>query len=257
MWGDTVDEADVDASKPTGDVADTGEVAADQIPPGHDADFEADKPQPIAQGQAPALPARPPLQRDSVQAVPPPAPAPDPPTSTAVEAEPANSLSLLQLRRIVAEVHRAEPLAYDFEYSDTGPHAEEIDEWFVYQFWQWVRLNAAQHAFEWHWENENEASERSWDDADNETRTRFVQAAIGGVQSNDAALRSASIGKLVYLILGRWGDTAMPNATGEGSRSAASLSQLQAIKAGVECLASLEGLPVVWEALRHSFELQW
>ncbi|KND93949.1 Striatin-interacting protein 1 [Tolypocladium ophioglossoides CBS 100239] len=139
---------------------------------------------------------------------------------------------------------------------DTGPHAEEIDEWFVYQFWQWVRLNAAQKAFEWHWNHESGGS-HAWEDADNDTRARFIQAAIAAVQSNDAALRSASIGKLVYLVLGRWGDTAMPNATSGESRSIASIPQLQAIKAGVECLTSLEGLPVIWEALRNCFEVHW
>ena len=169
---------------------------------------------------------------------------------------PTDSLSLLQLRRIVAEVNRAEPVAYDFVYADMGPRAEEIDEWFVYQFWQWVRLNAAQKAFEWHWNHESGGS-NAWEDADNDTRARFVQAAIAGVQSNDAALRSASIGKLVYLVLGRWGDTAMPNATSGESRSIASIPQLQAIKAGVECLTSLEGLPVIWDALRNCFEVHW
>ncbi|KAJ3473552.1 hypothetical protein NLG97_g10247 [Lecanicillium saksenae] len=199
---------------------------------------------------------------------------------------PTDSLSLAQLRKIVSEVNRPEQAAYDFVYADMGPHAEEIDEWFMYQFWQWVRLSSAQKAFEWHWNQETTGSnsgggtggqgqnEVAWEDADHDTRTRFVQAAIAGVQSNDAALRSASIGKLVYLVLGRWGDTAMPNTAaapdeddeqdGDGAtrskgpgRSIASIMQLQAIKAGVECLASLEGLPVVWEALRHAFELHW
>lgn len=228
-----------DLTKPTADVVDTGPGLEQTSLPA-----------------LPALPARPPLQRNALQQSA--LPAPDPPNSNiAVEAEPTNSLSLQQLRRIVAEVHRAEPLAYDFEYSDMGPHAEEIDEWFAYQFWQWIRLNAAQRAFEWHWDHENEATQKTWDDADNDTRTHFVRAAIAGVQSNDAALRSASIGKLVYLVLGRWGDTAMSNATDGDSRTVASKSQLQAIKAGVECLASLEGLPVIWEALRNSFELHW
>jgi hypothetical protein len=167
-----------------------------------------------------------------------------------------DSLSLQQLRHIVAEFNRADPVAYDFEYTDMGPHAEEIDEWFNYQVPQWVRLSAAQRAFKWHWQHESR-SQDSWDDADNDTRARFVQTAIAGVQSNDAALRSASIGKLVYLVLGRWNDTAMPNATPGDSRSVASIPQLQAIKAGVECLSSLEGLPVIWEALRNNFEVQW
>ncbi|KAG5996202.1 hypothetical protein E4U54_002638, partial [Claviceps lovelessii] len=168
----------------------------------------------------------------------------------------SDSLCLVRLRRIVAEINRGEPLAYDFVYADMGPHAEEIDEWFVYQFWQWVRLNAAQKAFEWHWNQESDG-QVSWDDADHDTRARFVSAAIAGVQSNDAALKSASIGKIVYLVLGRWGDTAMSSASDGDSRSIASVSQLQAIKAGVECLNSLEGFPVIWEALRSCFELHW
>ncbi|KAG9255330.1 uncharacterized protein F5Z01DRAFT_49079 [Emericellopsis atlantica] len=252
-------DEELDASKPTGDIADTGEVV--------DVGPSTEQPEP-EQGPVPAPPApsRPGLQRNSLVAIEPMSltPAPDPPSATnnniAVDGVPTDSLSLMQLRRIVAEVNRAEPLAYDFEYTDFGPHAEELDEWFGYQFWQWVRLNSCQKAFEWHWDNENATSAAevpAWDDADNEVRTRFIRAAIGGVQSNDAALRSASIGKLVYLVLGRWGDTAMPNATAEDTKSVASISQLRAIKAGVECLTSLDGLPVVWEALRNSFEVHW
>jgi len=225
-WGGPVDEAEVDTSKTVGGMADIGQAIAEATRSMKLTKLSQPKmlPQRPNLPPAPSVPSRPQLQRDAMQAVPPPIPAPDPPTgvsggsSGGGDQDPgaASSLTLQQLRRIVAEVHRAEPLAYDFQYADMGPNAEEIDEWFVYQFWQWVRLNAAQRAFDWHWENENdgEAAASSWDGADNETRTRFVRAAIAGVQSNDAALRSASIGKLVYLVLGRWGDTAMSNATG-------------------------------------------
>ncbi|KAF5000944.1 hypothetical protein FDECE_11101 [Fusarium decemcellulare] len=229
---------------PTEDVADTGEVA----------DLTGDTEQLDLPPVPAPPPSRPPLQRNALQGAPPAAPmAPPPPNG---HPPPTDSLSLQQLRHIVAEFNRAEPVAYDFEYTDMGPHAEEIDEWFNYQLPQWVRLSAAQRAFKWHWQHEFRA-QAAWDDADNDTRTRFIQAAIAGVQSNDAALRSASIGKLVYLVLGRWNDTAMSNATPGDSRSVASISQLQAIKAGVECLTSLEGLPVIWEALRNSFEGHW
>lgn len=230
-------------SAPTGDIADTGEVT--DTPSDHE---EAELP------PVPAPPSRPLLQRNTLQGAPPAAPMAPPPANG--HPPPTDSLSLQQLRHIVAEFNRAEPVAYEFEYTDMGPHAEEIDEWFNYQLPQWVRLSAAQRAFKWHRQHEFQA-QNAWDDADNDSRTRFVQAAIAGVQSNDAALRSASIGKLVYLVLGRWGDTAMPNATSGDSKSAASISQLQAIKAGVDCLTSLEGLPVVWEALQSMFELHW
>ncbi|KAK0392391.1 hypothetical protein NLU13_1886 [Sarocladium strictum] len=230
---------------PTDDVADTGEV----VEGGLEEEKTDDAP--------PPLPTRPSLQRNAMQGLP---SVPDAPNGTLNQQPPGHaptdSLSLAQLRRIVTEVNRTEPAAYDFVYEDMGPHPEEIDEWFIYHMSQWVRLNAAQHAFEWHWQQEAEPN-TSWDDADNDTRTRFVQAAIAGVQSNDAALRSASIGKLLYLVLGRWGDTAMPTAMRGDCKSVASIPQLQAIKAGIECLTSLEGLPVIWEALRHSFETHW
>ncbi|KAL4726088.1 Factor arrest protein 11 [Fusarium chlamydosporum] len=248
MSTDWPSEAAQDSAQPVApieDVADTGEIA--------DLAGEAEQPD-LPPVPAPPTASRPPLQRNNLQGVPPAAPMAPPPSNDQPPA--TDSLSLQQLRHIVAEFNRAEPVAYDFEYTDIGPHAEEIDEWFNYQLPQWVRLSAAQGAFKWHWQHEAR-SQDSWDDADNDTRTRFVQTAIAGVQSNDAALRSASIGKLVYLVLGRWNDTAIPNATPGDSRSVASISQLQAIKAGVECLTSLDGLPVIWEALRNSFEVQW
>ncbi|RDA93449.1 hypothetical protein CP533_2652 [Ophiocordyceps camponoti-saundersi (nom. inval.)] len=235
-----------DAAKPTVDMEDTGEVAQS-----HSASME----RPFM----PPLPMRPGLTRNSLQPGPPqqqpPPPGPAMGRGKQPVPAPTDSLSLLQLRRIVAEVNRVEPAAYDFVYADTGSHTDEIDEWFVYQFWQWVRLNAAQKAFEWHWNLES-GGNVPWDEADNDTRTRFVQAAIAGVQSNDAALRSASIGKLVYLVLGRWANTAIPSEV-TGGRSVASGSQLQAMKAGVEFLVSLEGLPVIWESLRSCFEMHW
>ncbi|KAM0346029.1 hypothetical protein ACHAPU_005790 [Fusarium lateritium] len=245
VWPPMASQDDPKSDAPIPDVADTGEIA--------DLAGEAEQPD-LPPVPAPPTSARPSLQRNTSQGAPPAAPMAPPPSND--QPQGTDSLSLQQLRHIVAEFNRAEPVSYDFEYTDIGPHAEEIDEWFNYQLPQWVRLSAAQRAFKWHWEHEAR-SQNSWDDADNDTRTRFVQAAIAGVQSNDAAQRSASIGKLVYLVLGRWNDTAMSNATPGDSRSVASISQLQAIKAGVECLTSLEGLPVIWEALRNSFEVQW
>lgn len=233
------------AVTPTDDVADTGEVVEGGLEEGTE------------DAAPPPLPTRPSLQRNAMQGLP---SVPDAPNDQQVRQppvhQPTDSLSLAQLRRIVTEVNRTEPAAYDFIYSDMGPHPEEIDEWFAYSVSQWVRLNAAQRAFEWQWEQEAEP-DITWDDADHDTRTRFVQAAIAGVQSNDAAMRSMSIGKLVYLVLGRWGDTSMSIAMRGDCKSLASIPQLQAIKAGIECLTSLEGLPVIWETLRHSFETHW
>ncbi|EQB47947.1 hypothetical protein CGLO_12864 [Colletotrichum gloeosporioides Cg-14] len=230
---------------PTGDVADA--VVADVGPIAESAN------------PPPPTPSRPMLQRNSSAPTPAPVPAPVPPApmppAPADQPQPTDSLSLLQLRRIVAEFSRGEPVAYDFVYSDMGSHDEEIDEWFVYQFWQWVRLNAAQRAFEWQWQHEYDI-QTSWEETDYEMRAKFTRDALGGLQVREPAQRSASIGKLLYLILGRWGDTSTPALVGDG-RSAASSPQLEAIRSSISFLTSLNGIATVWEAVQNCFDVFW
>ncbi|GKT85004.1 LOW QUALITY PROTEIN: required for hyphal anastomosis [Colletotrichum tofieldiae] len=182
----------------------------------------------------------------------PPAPMPPAPSD---QPQPTDSLSLLQLRRIVAEFSRGEPVAYDFVYNDMGSHDEEIDEWFVYQFWQWVRLNAAQRAFEWQWQHEYDI-QTTWEETEHQTRAKFTQDALGGLQAKDPAQRSASIGKVLYLVLGRWGDTSTPATVGD-RRSAASATQLEAIRSSITFLTSLDGIATVWKALQNCFDVFW
>ncbi|GJC82140.1 Factor arrest protein 11 [Colletotrichum liriopes] len=228
---------------PTGDVADA--VVADVGPD--------------ASNPPPPPPARPSLQRNSSAPSPVPAPAPDPPApmppAPSDQPQPTDSLSLLQLRRIVAEFSRGEPVAYDFVYNDMGSHDEEIDEWFVYQFWQWVRLNAAQRAFEWQWQHEYDI-QTTWEETEHQTRAKFTQDALGGLQAKDPAQRSASIGKVLYLVLGRWGDTSTPATVGD-RRSAASATQLEAIRSSIAFLTSLDGIATVWKALQNCFDVFW
>lgn len=230
---------------PTGDVADA--VVADVGPIAESAN------------PPPPPPSRPMLQRNSSAPTPAPVPAPVPPApmppAPTDQPQPTDSLSLLQLRRIVAEFSRGEPVAYDFVYSDMGSHDEEIDEWFVYQFWQWVRLNAAQRAFEWQWQHEYDI-QTSWEETDYETRAKFTRDALGGLQVREPAQRSASIGKLLYLVLGRWGDTSTPATVGDG-RSAASSPQLEAIRSSITFLTSLNGIATVWEAVQNCFDVFW
>ncbi|KAK1594869.1 uncharacterized protein LY79DRAFT_512176 [Colletotrichum navitas] len=230
-------------SPPTGDVADA--VVADVGP-------DASNPPP-----PPA--ARPSLQRNSSAPSPVPALAPDPPApmppAPSEQPQPTDSLSLLQLRRIVAEFSRGEPVAYDFVYNDMGSHDEEIDEWFVYQFWQWVRLNAAQRAFEWQWQHEYDV-QTAWEDTGHQTRVKFTQDALDSLQVKDPAQRSASIGKVLYLVLGRWGDTSTPATVGD-RRSAASATQLEAMRSSITFLTSLNGIVTIWKALQDCFDVFW
>jgi len=210
---------------------------------------------------------RPILQRNQQSqpppAVPPPPNQPPPPPGNAPNAfqqqQPPDSLSLAQLRRIVADFPRSEPVAYDFVYEDMGPLGEEIDEWFVDQFWQWVRLNAAHRAFEYQWHNDVGTS-TPWDYADRDTRNKFVTEALKAIQDPQSKNHSSAIGQMVYLVLGRWMETAgsetLPGKT-SAVRCVATKPQLDAVKASVQLLASLGGVPIIWDALRRAFEPFW
>ncbi|KAI0122820.1 required for hyphal anastomosis [Xylariales sp. AK1849] len=233
------------AEEPKGpvDVADTGLAA------------ESASASAVPDPAANPVPARPGLQRNTTPNQPPSQPPPPP------ENQPPDSLSLAQLRRIVSEFPRTEAVAYDFEYSDTGAHAEEIDEWFVYQFWQWVRLNAVQRVFEAHWDAHvgEKNSHLTWDDADDDIRSSFVLRAIEQVKSGEDSVRAGAICKIVYLVCGRWTDTADAPPFGDKSklRTVATPGQLAAMRDGIKLLVKLGGLPVIWAALQNSLDALW
>jgi hypothetical protein len=233
-----------EGGRPAVDIADTG------VP---DGGAEAGSQNEMQQ----ADPARPTLQRNQQ----PQAPAPDAiPSGNTGPQQPPDSLSLAQLRRIVAEFPRTEPIAYDYVYADVAPIEEEIDEWFVYNFWQWVRLNTAQRNFYAEWA-ELVDDGRSWKEVDDETRNTFVTKMLESMSSPDPAVRSVSIGSLTYIILGRWTESIdepnLPNLKDSKAKTAATASQLGAMKGGVELIADCCGIPLIWEALRRSFESFW
>ncbi|KAI1876479.1 hypothetical protein JX265_004005 [Neoarthrinium moseri] len=269
LWPSRVPNEDADGSKAAGpgpvDVADTGVAAESSAVPSDAASAAAAAESTNSTTAAGALNMqqagqRPGLQRNQVPPNPP-SLLPPPPGN-----QPPDSLSLAQLRRIVSEFPRTEAAAYDFTYEDTGPHAEEIDEWFVYQFWQWVRLNAAQRVFESHWEQHVAAAldEKwaAWDDVDGETRMRFLRKTLRLVDSGDDVPRIQAIGTIMYLVCGRWADTAVvpPFAADRDHaqvRTVATPGQLRAITEGITLLADADGLPVIWRALQNAFEILW
>ena len=232
---------------PLTDVADTGvaEVSTDQPT------------QPT-----PEPPSRPFLQRNAQPpppAVPPPPNEPPPVPGNVAQGQPPDSLSLAQLRRIVAEFPRSEAVAYDFVYEDFGPVEEEIDEWFVYQFWQWVRLNATQRAFDWQWERD--FGTKTWDEVGLGAQKGFIETSLSAISSSDVKDRMNAISRITYFILGRWGNTAGSSSVAisknSKARSAATPSQLEAIKASVLLVADLGGIQIVWSSLRRAFERSW
>ncbi|KAK4193150.1 hypothetical protein QBC35DRAFT_482764 [Podospora australis] len=176
--------------------------------------------------------------------------------------QPQDSLSLAQLKKIVAEFPRSEPIAYDYVYTDMGPVEEEIDEWFGYNFWQWVRLNAANRAFHTAWNKEFD--NKPWEDVDASQKGKLMGTLLGAMQDEDRMVRGEAVGAVAYLVLGRWTETVtvkkvgMLNGVVEGKvSSAATKVQLEAMKEGVQLLARCGGVEVVWRALKGAFEPFW
>ncbi len=255
MWSSRIPNDDPAGGRPVDDVADTG--VADIGP------------EPMARSTSNA-PVRPPLQRGNLpqpSAVPPPPSQPPPAPgggggggNGALQQQPLDSLSLAQVRRIVSDFPNREPVAYDFVYADMGPLEEEVDEWFVYQLGQWVRLDSVQREFESQWE-ECAGEGVAWRDADPDTRDTFVARALQAVVGGDPKDRPSAISVILYIVLGRWADTARSPSAGARRdskiKSVATVGQLESMKAGVELLARLGGIAVLWEALTKAFEPFW
>jgi len=237
------------------DVADSGAPPSDMGPE------QPSQPTPIPP------PSRPPLVRGAMSQPPPPA-VPPPPSAPAAEPglngasqQPQDSLSLAQLRRIVAEFPRSEPVAYDFVYEDTGHLDEEVDEWFGYLPAQFSRLDVAQRDFEEGWRAKF-GPDIQWGDVNLEGRAEFLLESLASVAAEDDPDDSQdAISALVYVVLGRWAETAGgPSAgarRGPKARSSATQTQLDAMRKTVELLAHVGGIAVVWTALRDAFERSW
>lgn len=104
-------------------------------------------------------PRRPELRRET--SAPPPPMQPPPPAPGQQNMDRASgSLNLAQLRRIVQEMPRVEQPAYAFEYADSQPFVEEIEEWFQYNEFDRVMLVGMKSSFEhqWHVFHENQSS---------------------------------------------------------------------------------------------------
>lgn len=118
---------------------------------------------------------------------------------------PTDSLSLQQLRRLVTEFPKLEPQAYAYQHTDTRSFAEEIEEWFPYSEDERYLLLRGKETFEARWQQRGTTGGCKWIDADDYTRTQFVQdIAIDTAKDN----KVEAVECLAYLALGCWGETA-------------------------------------------------
>ena len=158
---------------------------------------------------------RPVLRREgSAPAPPEQAPPPAPPQNKEETSNATDSLSLLQLKRLVTDLPKSEPTAYAYDYTETRSFPEELQEWFQYTEQERHVLLRAKHTFIQTWEQAHserlESSDKAleWTDVDEEDRVWFIQCAIKALDSNLSASRIKSLECISHVALGAWGDTA-------------------------------------------------
>ncbi|KAI9746373.1 MAG: Factor arrest protein 11 [Claussenomyces sp. TS43310] len=208
---------------------------------------------------------RPQLQRNQPQ--PPPQHQPPPPPAPQQIGSPADSLSLMQLKRIVTDFPRADPTAYAFTYSDTASYEEEVDEWFSYNKAEFLRLRRAHDTFERRWKK---FEAKSWSQAERSAKKAFVQRGINGLHATDLPRRCKSLQILLHTVLGVWresaGNAASLNSAAtekakdkgeEKLRSAATKSQIEAIKDGILLLTECGGVEPIYDVLKKALDRLW
>ncbi|OBT56190.1 hypothetical protein VE04_04063 [Pseudogymnoascus sp. 24MN13] len=222
---DTTLDTTLDAA-PNADIADTGIVDIGP-PPGPPASHEPN-------------PSRPQIQRDQQ------------------EAQPDDSLSLLQLKRIVSDFPRVEPTSYAFTYADTASFEEEIDEWFGYANTESLRVNRARVCWGGRWK---QSSKKLWMEEERSVKSEFVRKECEGLKG-EAGGRRKSLQRIMHILLGVWDEsagTAKPLAhasrdmgVGEEEpqiRSQATKSQVDAMKDGVALVTECGGVAAAFQAM--------
>lgn len=159
--------------------------------------------------------ARPILRREGSAPAPPQQPPPPaPPQAQEDTSNPTDSLSLLQLKRLVTDLPKLEPTAYAYDYAETRSFPEEIEEWFSYTEEERYMLLRAKQTFDDKWEQAQaerpDPSDKAlgWTDVDLEDRESFIIGAIKALENPEISSRVKSLECISYVSLGIWGDTA-------------------------------------------------
>jgi hypothetical protein len=160
---------------------------------------------------------RPTMRREASAPPPsmPPPPAPAPPESNELSGNPTDSLSLMQLRRLVTEMPKIEPTPYAFTYQDAATLPEELEEWFSYSNEEKANILRAQSSFNAEWRTHNNSTfaedqdeSLDWRTTPLEQRREYMSKLLRGLEETDLAKRLKQLEALVYLCLGCWKETA-------------------------------------------------
>lgn len=206
---------------------------------------------------------RPGLRREG--SVPPPPQQPPPPTPSqhGTMENPTDSLSLMQLKKIVTEMPKLEPVAYAFDYTDTQALPDELDEWFQYNEQDQFMILSAKATFDDKWAEFLPKGEQSWIEVTDDQRKAFLIQTKEGLRAGELSSRVISLEVISYLLAGVWGSTAglevkrekPDNGTYGSDPEFRSISlQLQWISRNAALIQEHIGVQTVFDYLRRIFE---
>ncbi|PGH17271.1 hypothetical protein AJ80_04913 [Polytolypa hystricis UAMH7299] len=214
-------------------------------------------------------PVRPELRHGSVAPPPPLKPPPPAPLQPNLENNPTDSLSLAQLKRIVQDMPKIETPAYAFEYADTQPFPDEINEWFQYNETDRLMLLGSHASFAQHWATfsqpipGSDSSDFCWLLAGERHRTSFIGQVLASLDNPDLLTRIEGLEIICYILTGDWWWTAgEPSAEheeedhpyGEAEYPRNKSLQISCMERDALLLQRCSGIPVLYNYLRKVFD---
>lgn len=151
-----------------------------------------------------------------------------PPSSGPPKDEPGNptdSLSPVQLKKLITDLPKLERTAYAYEYEDTRAFPEELEEWFQYTDKERYALLQAKLTFEEQWgqtqSNSVEPSKPAldWRDVGVVAQQQFIGHKLRGLASPDISVRVKCLECISHIALGVWGETAGCESHDRGSKT--------------------------------------
>ena len=211
-------------------------------------------------------PVRPPLKRDKWAPAPQQPPPPAPPKPTEESETPMDSLSLMQLKKLVLETPKTEPTPYAFMYEDCSYFEEELEEFFGYSAFERMSLARLNESFLEQFQDkfEHDASQ-GWSNVNDDLKIQFLKFMRKEMSDPDQRDRASQLECLCYLALGNWWETALLEddpgvATDQERRSSTrndamyrkSQRQVAAIKENVSRIAQYTGIDKIVSAARDA-----
>lgn len=221
-------------------------------------------------------PIRPILRREGSAPPPPPPrqpPPPAPPSQGDDLPQTTDSLSLGQLKNIVANFPKLESVVYAYTYEDTRTFPEELEEWFQYTQEDRDLIESSQGAFEGKFERflahqsppvDPDDLHSPWLDSTEVMRLHFVRGLIEDLEKADASECLEILQCHVYIASGVWRETTARTAEPKAEEQSEfeppnqkylkTVAQLEAIRQSAGLLCRSRALAKIYDVVKHVCE---